>query len=166
MTDYTPPLEDMNFLIHHVFEGQGLEQGNLDRDMVTAILEEAGKVASGVLAPLNKVGDQQGATLSDGEVTTAKGFKEAYKEYCDGGWNSVPFPEEYGGMNLPWSIAFPIQEMWQAANMSFGLCPLLNQGATETILSHGSDVQKQTYLSHMVSGLWTGTMNLTESQAG
>ena len=164
MSEYTPPIEDMNFIITQVFKGQGL--GGLDEDMVDAILEEAGKVASGLLAPINKIGDEQGSQWTDGEVKTADGFKEAYKEYCAGGWNSVPFKEEYGGQNLPWSMAFPIQEMWQAANMSFGLCPLLNQGAAETILAHGSDEQKQEYLPNMVSGLWTGTMNLTESQAG
>ena len=164
MSEYIPPIEDMNFIITQVFKGQGL--GDLDEDMIVAILEEAGKVASGLLAPINKVGDEQGSQWMDGEVKTADGFKEAYKEYCAGGWNSVPFKEEYGGQNLPWSMAFPIQEMWQAANMSFGLCPLLNQGAAETILAHGSTAQKEEYLPNMVSGLWTGTMNLTESQAG
>ncbi len=164
MSEYTPPINDMTFLLNDVFEGKGL--GEFDIDMVSAILEEAGKVASNVLAPLNKVGDIEGSTLENGAVRTATGFKQAYKEYCEGGWNSVPFPEEFGGQELPWSIAFPIQEMWQAANMSFGLCPLLNQGATETILSHGSDEQKAKYLPNMVSGIWTGTMNLTEPQAG
>ena len=150
MSDYTPPLEDINFLLNDVFKGQGL--GEFDADMVNAILEEAGKIASGVLSPLNKVGDAQGATLKDGVVKTADGFKEAYQEYCSGGWNAVPFEEEFGGQNLPWSIAFPIQEMWQAANLSFGLCPLLNQGATEAIMAHGSDAQKTEYLPNMVFG--------------
>lgn len=164
MSDYSPPIEDMMFLLDGVFEGKGL--GEFDADMVSAILEEAGKVASGVLAPLNQIGDIQGATLKGGAVKTADGFKQAYAEYCAGGWNSVPFEEKYGGQGLPWSIAFPIQEMWQAANMSFGLCPLLNQGATETIIAHGSEGQKQEYLLNMVAGTWTGTMNLTEPQAG
>ncbi len=164
MTDYSPPIDDMSFLLNNVFDGQGLSE--FDADMVNAILEEAGKVASGVLSPLNRIGDEQGATLKDGVVTTAKGFKEAYKQYCEGGWNAVPFEEEFEGQGLPWSIAFPIQEMWQAANMSFGLCPLLNQGATETIIAHGSDEQKQEYLPNMIAGTWTGTMNLTEPQAG
>jgi len=164
MTDYIPPIDDMNFLLNAVFQGQGL--GEFDSDTVSAILEEAGKVANGVLSPLNAVGDKQGATLKEGAVKTADGFKEAYKQYCEGGWNSVPFEEEYGGQGLPWSMAFPIQEMWQAANMSFGLCPLLNQGATDAILAHGSQAQKDEYLPNMVSGIWTGTMNLTEPQAG
>ena len=118
------------------------------------------------MAPLNKSGDEQGATLNEGAVKTADGFKDAYKAYCDGGWNAVPFDAEYGGQGLPWALAFPVQEMWQGANMSFGLCPLLNQGAVEAILSHGSKEQKEYYLPKLISGEWTGTMNLTEPQAG
>ena len=123
-------------------------------------------MASGVLAPLNKTGDAQGARLENGAVKTAEGFKEAYKAYCEGGWNAVPFDPDYEGQGLPWALAFPIQEMWQGANMSFGLCPLLNQGAVEAIAAHGSEDQKQYYLPKLISGEWTGTMNLTESQAG
>ena len=99
-------------------------------------------------------------------ITTPKGFKEAYNAYREGGWNAVPFDPEFGGQGLPWALGFPIQEMWQGANMSFGLCPLLNQGAVEAILSHGTQDQKDYYLPKLISGEWTGTMNLTESQAG
>ena len=126
------------------------------------MLTPAAKLASEVLAPINHSGDQEGCILKDGAVTTAKGFKEAYAEYRDGGWNAVPFSPEHGGQGLPWLVAFPLQEMWQGANMSFGLCPLLNQGAVEAIEQHGSDEQKEKYLEKLISGKWTGTMNLTE----
>jgi alkylation response protein AidB-like acyl-CoA dehydrogenase len=165
-----PPLDDMRFVLNHVV---GLDQlsehedlGVLDIEMIDSVLTPAAKLASEVLAPLNKTGDEEGTKLKDGIVTTAKGFKEAYAQYRDGGWNSVPFTAEYGGQNLPWLIAFPLQEMWQGANMSFGLCPLLNQGAVEAIHHHGSQEQKDYYLEKLISGEWTGTMNLTESQAG
>ncbi len=163
MSDYKPPVKDMLFILHDVL---GFAHEDLDRETCEAVLDEAAKLASGVLAPINKSADEQGATLGNGAVKTADGFKEAYAAYCDGGWNAVPFDPEYGGQGLPWALAFPIQEMWQGANMSFGLCPLLNQGAVEAILSHGSDEQKETYLSRLISGEWTGTMNLTEPHAG
>jgi alkylation response protein AidB-like acyl-CoA dehydrogenase len=164
---YTPPISNMTFLLLHVVGFPDLPQAEeLDADTIDAILGEAGKLAAEVLAPLNKSGDAQGNQLKDGAVTTAPGFKDAYTQYREGGWNAVPFEEEYGGQGLPWSLAFPIQEMWQAANMSFGLCPLLNQGAVEAILAHGSDAQKEYYLPKLISGEWTGTMNLTEPQAG
>ena len=160
---YYPPVKDMQFLLHDVLS---FTHQDLDQDTTQAILDEAAKLASEVLAPLNYTGDQFGTEFDAGIVTTAPGFKEAYKQYCDGGWNAVPFDSEYGGQEMPYALAFPIQEMWQGANMSFGLCPLLNQGAVEAIFSHGSDEQKETYLPHLIEGKWTGTMNLTESQAG
>lgn len=160
---YTPPLQDMLFVVNDVL---GFSNENLDLDTQTQVLEEAAKLASEVLAPLNWTGDQHGTRLKDGAVTTAPGFKEAYRQYREGGWNAVPFQEDYGGQGLPYAIAFPVQEMWQAANMSFGLCPLLNQGAVEAILQHGSQEQKDFYLPKLISGEWTGTMNLTEPQAG
>ncbi len=164
MTAYKPPVDDMHFLLHDVL---GFEHAELDKETTMAVLEEAAKLASDVLAPLNVVGDKEGAVLAeDGSVKTASGFKEAYQAYCEGGWNAVPFDPEFGGQGLPWALAFPVQEMWQGANMSFGLCPLLNQGAVEAILSHGSDEQKEYYLTKLISGEWTGTMNLTEPQAG
>lgn len=170
MSDYNPPLNDIRFILEHVVGIDKLPEhpdlGQLDMDMIDSVLEPAAKLASEVLAPLNVIGDQEGCTLTDGAVTTAKGFKEAYAEYRDGGWNAVPFDGEYGGQSLPWLIAFPLQEMWQGANMSFGLCPLLNQGAIEAIEHHGSDEQKEYYLEKLISGEWTGTMNLTEPQAG
>lgn len=163
MSAYHPPIEDMTCLLYDVL---GFENPDIDRETAEAILEEAGKLASGVLAPLNVPGDQNGAKLSGDEVTTAPGWKEAYNQYRDGGWNAVPFDPEFGGQGLPYAMAFPIQEMWQGANMSFGLCPLLNQGAVEAINHHGSDEQKAFYLPKLISGEWTGTMNLTEPHAG
>ncbi|MGZ9097549.1 MAG: acyl-CoA dehydrogenase [Micavibrio sp.] len=167
MTAYHPPLKDMAFVLEHVV---GLYQlphaAELDRETVEAVLEEAGKLARDVLAPINHPGDQAGVTLKDGVVTTAPGFKEAYRQYRDGGWNAVPFEPEYGGQGLPWALGFALQEMWQGASTSFGLCPILNQGAVEAIQSHGSQDQKDLYLAKLISGEWTGTMNLTEPQAG
>jgi len=163
MSDYHPPVEDMQFLLHDVL---GFENEDLDRETTEAIFGEAAKLANEVLAPLNGAGDGHGAKLVNDEVTTAPGFKEAYAQYREGGWNAVPFDPEFGGQGLPYAVAFPVQEMWQGANMSFGLCPLLNQGAVEAILHHGSDEQKQYYLPNLIEGTWTGTMNLTEAQAG
>ena len=163
MSDYHPPVQDMLFLLNDVF---GFKSEAVDADTAAAVLEEAAKLASGVLAPLNAVGDKNPAKLIDGKVITSPGFKDAYKQYCEGGWNAVPFSPEFGGQGLPYAIALPVQEMWQGANMAFGLCPLLNQGAVEAIHHHGSEEQKNYYLPKMISGEWTGTMNLTESQAG
>lgn len=163
MSEYRPPITDMLFLLQDVL---GFTHEELDPDTCAAVLEEAAKLASEVLAPLNDVGDKQGARLENGKVLTASGFKEAYKAYCEGGWNSVPFDGAFGGQDMPWALAFAVQEMWQGANMSFGLCPLLNQGAVEAIYAHGSHQQKQAYLPKLISGEWTGTMNLTEPQAG
>ena len=163
MIPYVPPVQDMHFLLTQVL---GFSHPDLDADTVEAVLGEAAKLATDVLAPLNQIGDRNEAKLEGDKVTTAPGFKEAYKQYCEGGWNAVPFDPAYGGQGLPWALAFPIQEMWQAANMSFGLCPLLNQGAIKAISFHGSQEQKDFYLPKLISGEWTGTMNITESQAG
>ena len=163
MTAYIPPVQDMRFWLTEVL---GFSHDELDAETIEAVLGEAAKLASDVLAPLNKTGDEHGAKLDGDSVTTAPGFKEAYKQYCEGGWNAVPFDPDYGGQGLPWALAFPIQEMWQAANMSFGLCPLLNQGAIKAISAHGTDEQKEFYLAKLISGEWAGTMNLTEPQAG
>ena len=170
MSDYHAPLTDMLFLLEHVIGLENLpphpDLGTLDINMVDSVLTPAAKLANEVLSPLNHPGDQEGCTLEKGDVHTAKGFKEAYGQYRDGGWNAVPFPADHGGQNLPWLLAFPVQEMWQSANIAFGLCPLLNQGAIEAIEAHGSSQQKDQYLEKLISGEWTGTMNLTEPQAG
>ena len=166
MPDYHPPIDDMNFLLSSVTPLSKLNREDLDASMIEAILSEAGKLASDVLAPLNIEGDKTPAKVSDGVVTTSPGFKEAYKQYCECGWNAVPFDPDFGGQGLPWLMSFPVQEMWQAANMAFGLCPLLNQGAVDAIHSWGTQEQKDIYLAKLISGEWTGTMNLTEPQAG
>jgi len=167
---YTPPLRDARFVLNHVVDLEAL--ANLEGlepatpDLVDAILEEAGKLASEVMAPLNRAGDEQGSRLDDGAVRTPDGFKEAYARYVEGGWGGIPFSPEYGGQGLPWAVAMAVQEMWASANLSLSLCPMLTQGAIELISAHGSAAQKQAYLPKLVSGEWPGTMNLTEPQAG
>src|SRR5689334_240372 len=170
MSAYNAPLKDMKFVLKEL---AGLEQvarlpGYQDAspDTVDAILEEASKFASGVLDPINYSGDQEGSKWADGAVRTPKGFREAYKQFCEGGWNALPFEAEWGGQGLPRLVSTPVQDMWKSSNMSFSLCPLLTQGATEALLLRGSDELKQRYLPKMVEGSWTGTMNLTEPQAG
>ena len=135
-------------------------------DVWESILEEAGSFASGVLDPLNRVADKEGCTWNNGEVTTPKGFKEAYKKFADAGWIGLPVPGEYGGQGLPSLLLGPTLEMWNASNIGFANGPLLNQGAIEAIELVGSHEQKQKWIPNLVSGKWTGTMNLTEPQAG
>jgi alkylation response protein AidB-like acyl-CoA dehydrogenase len=135
-------------------------------DLVDAVLEEAGKFAGGVLAPLDAIGDREGSRLQNGVVTTPPGWQDAYRALVDGGWNGLVFDPQWGGQGLPWLVSAAVQEMWHAANMGFSLCPMLTQGAVEAILFHGSDEQKQLYLPKLVTGEWTGTMCLTEPQAG
>ncbi len=170
MSVYAAPLRDMRFVIEDVVGlGRvsalpGLEA--TDGALVEQILTEAGKLAGGVLAPLNKVGDRQGSRLENGVVRTPEGFADAYRQFVDGGWNGAPFEEEWGGMGLPWLVATALQEMWQGSNLAFGLCPLLTQAAIDALREVGTDEQKRTYLPKLVTGEWTGTMNLTEPQAG
>ncbi len=142
----------------------GCEELNLE--LVQQILEENARFSSEVLAPLNHPGDQQGSLWKDGQVSTPKGFKEAYRAFVEGGWNALQFPPEYGGQGLPKLVATPVMEMWKSANLSFSLCPLLTTGAVEALLLRGSEEQKKRFLPRMVEGAWTGTMNLTEPQAG
>src|SRR3989454_10702828 len=170
MSSYRAPLKDMRFALNEL---AGLGEvaklpgyGDATPDTVDAILEEASKFASGVLDPINYSGDQEGSKWADGNVRTPKGFREAYKQFCEGGWNALPFEAEWGGQGLPRLVSTPVQEMWKSSNLSFSLCPLLTQGAIEALLLRGSDALKQAYLPRMVEGKWTGTMNLTEPQAG
>src|SRR5512145_3472909 len=170
MSSYQAPLKDMRFVLNHlagladVAKLPGYEEAT--PDTVDAILEEASKFASEVLDPINFSGDREGSQWIDGEVRTPKGFRDAYKKFCEGGWNALPFEAEWGGQGLPKLVSTPVQEMWKSSNLSFSLCPLLTQGAIEALLLRGSDSVKQTYLPNMVEGKWTGTMNLTEPQAG
>ncbi len=170
MSDYSAPIRDMQFVLHELL---GLEEvtrlegcGDLNRELVDSILEEAGRFAGEVLAPLNRTGDQQGSVLRDGVVVTPDGFKEAYGKFAENGWASLPCHPDFGGQGLPYAVAMPVQEMWKASNLSFSLCPMLTLGAIEAISHHGSAEQIRTYLPSMVAGRWTGTMNLTEPQAG
>ncbi len=139
---------------------------NYDSDLIAPVLEEANKLASGILSPLNPTGHQNGASLKDGVVTSAPGFADAYKTFAEGGWIGLPFPEEFGGQALPKSLAIAVMEMIQGANPAFGLNPMLTFGSIEALLVKGTDEQKSTYLEKLISGEWTGAMNLTEASAG
>lgn len=170
MSTYRAPVEEMMFVMEEIGGLKDISSlpGYEDAtpDLVTAILEEAGKLGSDVLDPINYSGDQEGSTFENGVVRTPKGFKEAYQQFIEGGWNSMPFDPEFGGQGLPWLVSTGASEIWHAANMSFGLCPLLTGGAAELLSTHGSDQLKSVYLEKMISGEWTGTMNLTEPHAG
>jgi alkylation response protein AidB-like acyl-CoA dehydrogenase len=169
MSTYQAPLRDMQFVLHEL---AGIEEiaklpGFEDTiDVVDSILEEAGAFATGVLDPLNRTADKEGCTWNNGAVTTPKGFKEAYKKFADAGWIGLPVPPEYGGQGLPQLLLGPTLEMWNASNIGFANGPLLNQGSIEAIELVGSDEQKKKWIPNLVSGKWTGTMNLTEPQAG
>src|SRR6267142_549369 len=170
MSTYTAPLKDMRFVLNElaglseVARLPGCEEAT--PDTVDAILEEAARFASGVLDPLNRSGDEEGSKWSDGEVRTPKGFRDAYRQFAEGGWNALPFEPDWGGQGLPKLVATPVDEMWTSANMSFSLRPLLTQGAVHALALRGSEKLQQTYIPKMVEGEWTGTMNLTEPQAG
>ncbi|RAU23431.1 acyl-CoA dehydrogenase [Paramagnetospirillum kuznetsovii] len=170
MSTYIPPLRDIRFTMEEVVGLEaisalpGFEEAT--SEMADSILTEAGHIAEGVLSPLNRAGDEVGAVQENGVVRTVPGWKDAWNTLVDGGWNGLPFPAEYGGMGLPNLFNTAVHEMWQAANMAFTLCPMLTQGAVNAISLYGSDAQKEFYLPRMVSGQWTGTMNLTEPQAG
>nr|MBL8457486.1 acyl-CoA dehydrogenase family protein [Zoogloeaceae bacterium] len=168
--NYVAPVKDMLFAMNEL---AGLAEisalpGNeeVSVDLVETILDEAGKFASEVLAPINASGDKEGNTWADGVVSTASGFKEAYASFCETGWNGMPAAVEFGGQGLPVTVSTAVLEMWKSANMSFSLCQMLTLGAVEAIAHHASDELKQIYLPNMVAGTWTGTMNLTEPQAG
>ena len=170
MSTYTAPLKDMQFAIA---EFAGVDSiaalpgcGDVNAELVEVVLTEAGKFAQGVLDPLNRSGDKQGAQWRDGVVTAPDGFKDAYAQFIAAGWNGLGGATQYGGQGLPHIIAMPLQEMWNSANMAFCLCPMLTTGVQEALLHHGSAALLETYMHKLVSGEWTGTMNLTEPQAG
>ena len=169
MSTYRAPLRDMQFVLKElagVDDVAKLPGYGETSDVLDAILEEAGTFASEVLDPINHSGDKEGCTWRDGEVTTPKGFKEAYAQFAKAGWIGLPVPDEFGGQGLPQLILGPTLEMWNGANVGFANGPLLNQGAIEAIELCGSDEQKKMYIPKLVSGEWTGTMCLTEPQAG
>ncbi|BCX18782.1 MAG: acyl-CoA dehydrogenase [Geminicoccaceae bacterium] len=170
MTVFVPPLPEIRFVLREI---AGIERlatlpglAHATPDLLDAALEEAGKFAAEVLAPLNAVGDRHGAVLENGVVRTAPGFKEAYRTFREGGWTGVVFPEAYGGQDLPWTFNTALADLWNAANMTFEICPLLTRGAVEAILHHGSEAQKRLYATRLISGEWTAAMCLTEPQAG
>lgn len=171
MAEYQAPLDDMNFVLAEHVDVAGLAalpgHEDFSIELAESILDEANKLASNVLSPLNWVGDQTGVHVhGDAEVKTPEGFKAAYQQYAEAGWGSLQFDPEHGGQGLPFALTIPVQEMWHASNMAWGLCPLLTQGAIEAIESSASEELKEKYLPNMIAGTWTGTMNLTEPQSG
>jgi len=167
---YRAPVSEISFALNkvagfaaHIDDKQF---GELDADTVEAVLQEAGRFANEALYPLNRAGDEHGARLEDGDVVTAPGWKDAYRQFIAGGWNALTGPAEYGGQELPISLLMAVTEMWNGANMAFALNPLLTQAGVEALYKYGSDDLKAKYLPKMVSGEWTGSMQLTEAHAG
>jgi alkylation response protein AidB-like acyl-CoA dehydrogenase len=165
---YKAPVRDLTFALEEAadFGRLGAAFPSADGETVAAVLEGAGQLATDVLAPLNRIGDTTGARYENGGVVAAPGFADAYRQFSSGGWNSLAADVEYGGQGMPKALEVAVFEIIQAANLSFGLCPMLTQGAIEAIEKNGSQAQKALYLPKLVSGEWTGTMNLTEPQAG
>jgi 3-(methylthio)propanoyl-CoA dehydrogenase len=171
MSDYSAPLADMRFVLDHVVDLPALSSlpgfEHADPEMVHGVLEEGCRFFAQEFGPLNRVGDTQHSRRNDdGSVTAPDGFVRAYRRYVDAGWAGVPFPPAYGGGGFPWLVATAMQEAIHASNMAFALCPLLTQGAIDMLLHYGSEEQREVFLPKMVTGEWTGTMNLTEPQAG
>jgi alkylation response protein AidB-like acyl-CoA dehydrogenase len=171
MSTYRAPLPEMQFVLtelaalDQVASLPGCEEAT--PDVVAAILDEAAKFATNVLDPLNVTGDREGSRwLPDGTVKTPPGFKDAYKQFCENGWNGLTKTPEYGGQGLPHLLGTAVEEMWHSSNLAFNLCPLLTQGAIEAIVLRGSESLKSRFVPNMIAGTWTGTMNLTEPQAG
>ena len=167
---YRSPVEDILFSLRHV---AGLDEaiaegafGDLDADTVASVIGEAGRFATEVIAPLNRTGDTQGAKCENGVVTSPQGFRDAYQQWVAGGWAGVTAAPEQGGMGLPHSVNFACSEIWNGASMGFALCPLLSEGALGALNAYASPELKETYVKRLASGEWTGTMNLTEPQAG
>jgi len=168
---YKPPLEDIEFTLANIADLESISKLNgfqhADLATVSGVLEEAGRFFSEVIAPLNRIGDQQGSKLQpDGTVKTPEGFKAAYAKFVEAGWGGVHIPEQWGGGGMPYTVGVVVQEMFKSANMAFSLCPLLTQASIEALMSHGSPEQQAQYLEKLVTGEWSGTMCLTESQAG
>ena len=170
MSSYQAPLQDIRFILENLADIEGIAQlpdcQDASPDLVAAILEEAGKFAAGVLAPLNAVGDRQGCHLEQGKLVTAEGWAEAYRQFADAGWVGLALPAAYGGQAMPKIVSTPVYEMWSSANMAFAMLPTLNIGATEAMSIAASAELKAMFLPKLVSGQWGGTMNLTEPQAG
>jgi len=172
VADYRPPFRDIEFVLDNLVDLDALFAldafAGLDPDTVKGVLHENGRFVTEQIAPLNRVGDVQTSVHdpSDNSVRTPDGFREAYAQYVESGWGAVPFDAAYGGGGFPWLVGIVMQELISSANMAFSMAPLLTQGAIELLMHHGSEAQKEIYLQKMVTGEWTGTMNLTEPQAG
>ena len=163
MAEYRAPLADLQFALNDVADLAAVSGSNgATPELVNQVLDEAGRFASEVLAPLNRSGDLAGARIENGVVRVPDGFAEAYGRFVDGGWNAVCGPTTWGGQGLPWVVSTALNEIWQSANMSLANCMMLTQGAVELLTHHGTEAQKRTYLPKLISGEWSGTMNLTE----
>jgi alkylation response protein AidB-like acyl-CoA dehydrogenase len=171
MSSYSPPIDEHVFVLNHV---AGLEEisklngyQHADPATVATIVEEAGRFFAEVMEPLNRIGDEQGSTLdAEGQVHTPDGFADAYRKFVESGWPGAHLPADWGGGGLPYTVGVVIQEMFKTSNMAFSLAGMLTQGAVEAIHAHGTDELKADYLEKLISGEWTGTMNLTEPEAG
>jgi alkylation response protein AidB-like acyl-CoA dehydrogenase len=170
MNEYHAPLADMKFVLRELVDRELLAQlpdfGEMTLDVAESVLEEAARFASGVLSPLNQIGDVQGARWQDGRVLTADGWRQAYTRFVADGWGALSCPAQFGGQNLPRVLSALVEEMWNGANVAFALCPMLTRGTVDAIELRGAQRLRETYLAKLVSGEWTGTMNLTEPQAG
>lgn len=172
MADYRPPLRDVTYVLDHLVDLDGLcalpAYSALDPDTMKGVLEENARFVAEVIAPLNRIGDIVGSVYepATNSVRTPDGFIDAYRQYVEAGWGGVPFPEVYDGGGFPWLVGIVMQEFISSANMAFSMAPLLTQGAIDLLMHHGDEEQKEKYLKRMVTGEWTGTMNLTEPQAG
>ena len=167
---YRAPIKDIRFVLRELIGESGLQAcpafADYSFDLADAVLEEAGKFSENVLDPIYKSGDRDGARWSPAGVTSPPGFKAAYAQFVEGGWPSLRAPPEFGGQGVPAVLGTAVEELWGASNLAFKLCPMLTQGAVEALDHYGTDAQKAAFLTKMVSGEWTGTMNLTEPQAG
>jgi alkylation response protein AidB-like acyl-CoA dehydrogenase len=167
---YTAPLDEMRFVLKHlaglpeIATFAGFEEA--EPELVEAILTEAGRFAAEVLAPLNAIGDRQGVRWDHGKVTTADGFQAAYRQFIEAGWHGMPASPAIGGQGMPAVVSAAVAEMWKSSNLAFSLCQMLTLGAVAALAHHASDAIRERYLPKMVAGQWTGTMNLTEPQAG
>src|SRR5262245_23300166 len=167
---YRAPVKDMLFCMRELADLESIAQlpgfEDAGLDTASSVLEECARLSEEVIAPLNVDGDKNPSTFRDGAVTTTPGFKEAFRQYAEGGWQGLQHPAEFGGQGLPKLIGSACTEITNSANLSFALCPMLTDGAIEALLTAGSDAQKGAFIPMMISGAWTGTMNLTEPQAG
>src|SRR3954471_18649838 len=164
---YAAPVEEMRFVLDTLTSPEGAPlEGAVERDVADAIVREAARFAAAELDPLNQPADRIGSVFENGIVRTPPGFREAYRRYTEAGWMGLQCDPDHGGQGLPVSLATAVVEMWNSACMGWALCPLLSFGAIEMLQAHGSEAQKRLYLGKLISGEWTGTMNLTEPQAG